>query len=120
MKNPVFIASSCSESSQNRFFLCRHINFDAHFWGERDAVELRADLIDSQIAICAPEVLMLFTDNFDYQVETVCKVSEGSLSSRHFKLFDLNFGALRSLNTENSVLSNSCQGQVSFTLPCTV
>ena len=41
---------------------------DAHFWGEADAVEVRADLADTQIYLCAPEVLMLFSDNFDYQV----------------------------------------------------
>ena len=29
--------------------------------------QVRSDLIDSQISICAPEVLMLFSDNFDYQ-----------------------------------------------------
>ena len=41
---------------------------DAHFWGEADEVEVRADLADTHIYICAPEVLMLFSDNFDYQV----------------------------------------------------
>ncbi|CAK0779954.1 hypothetical protein CVIRNUC_004898 [Coccomyxa viridis] len=40
---------------------------DAHFWGEADEVEVRADLADTHIYICAPEVLMLFSDNFDYQ-----------------------------------------------------
>lgn len=41
---------------------------DAHFWGETDEVEIRSDLAHTQIYICAPEVLMLFSDNFDYQV----------------------------------------------------
>ena len=41
---------------------------DAHFWGEADEVEVRSDLADTHIYICAPEVLMLFSDNFDYQV----------------------------------------------------
>lgn len=41
---------------------------DAHFWGETDAVEVRADLADTGIYLCAPEVLLLFSDNFDYQV----------------------------------------------------
>ena len=41
---------------------------DAHFWGETDEVEIRSDLADTHIYICAPEVLMLFSDNFDYQV----------------------------------------------------
>ena len=29
--------------------------------------QVRTDLIDCHISICAPEVLMLFSDNFDYQ-----------------------------------------------------
>ena len=33
----------------------------------RQAVQLLTDLEDCFIDICAPEVLMLFTDNFDYQ-----------------------------------------------------
>ncbi len=40
---------------------------DAHFFGERDTVQLKNNMLDGQIQICAPEVLMLFTDNFDYQ-----------------------------------------------------
>lgn len=41
---------------------------DTHLFGERDTVEVRSDLADSEIYICSPEVLMLFSDNFDYQV----------------------------------------------------
>lgn len=48
---------------------------DAHSFGERDAVHLRMDLLDCQIQICAPEVLMLFTDNFDYQVGPMISLS---------------------------------------------
>ncbi len=44
---------------------------DAHFWGETDEVEIRSDLADTHIYICAPEVLMLFSDNFDYQVSII-------------------------------------------------
>lgn len=40
---------------------------DAALFGERDRVQVRTDLLDTQIAICTPEVLMLFSDNFDYQ-----------------------------------------------------
>jgi len=40
---------------------------DAALYGERDAVQVRTDLLDTHIAICAPEVLLLFSDNFDYQ-----------------------------------------------------
>lgn len=28
---------------------------------------MRTDLIDTNISICSPEVLMMFSDNFDYQ-----------------------------------------------------
>jgi len=35
--------------------------------GAGGSVSLRYDLMDSQILICTPEVLMLFTDNFDWQ-----------------------------------------------------
>lgn len=45
-----------------------HVPIDAVFYSERDMVELRNDLLDTHIYICAPEVLMLFSDNFDYQV----------------------------------------------------
>ena len=33
----------------------------------KSAIQLRYDLMDSHISICTPEVLMLFTDNFDWQ-----------------------------------------------------
>ncbi|BDA43794.1 Translation initiation factor eIF-2B subunit epsilon [Coccomyxa sp. Obi] len=47
--------------------LPKQATIDAHFWGEADAVEVRTDLADTYIYICAPEVLMLFSDNFDFQ-----------------------------------------------------
>ncbi|KAG2491384.1 hypothetical protein HYH03_010176 [Edaphochlamys debaryana] len=40
---------------------------DCALFSERDEVQIRADLMDTHIAICAPEVLLLFSDNFDYQ-----------------------------------------------------
>eukprot|EP00775_Hariotina_reticulata_P010863 gene10863-11017_t len=40
---------------------------DAALWSERDSVQVRSDLLDTHIAICSPEVLMMFSDNFDYQ-----------------------------------------------------
>ena len=53
----------------------QHVPVDAVFYSERDVVELRNDLLATQIYICAPEVLMLFSDNFDYQVcsVTLCR-----------------------------------------------
>lgn len=32
------------------------------------ASQVRTDMVETSIYICAPEVLMLFSDNFDYQV----------------------------------------------------
>ena len=40
---------------------------ESELFGARDAVEVHADIVDCHIDICAPEVLMLFTDNFDFQ-----------------------------------------------------
>ncbi|KAI8468580.1 MAG: nucleotide-diphospho-sugar transferase [Monoraphidium minutum] len=61
---------------------------DAGLFGERDGVQLRSDLMDCHIAICAPEVLMLFSDNFDYQHvkrDFVCGVlSEEELGNKVF------------------------------------
>ena len=34
---------------------------------EHAQVQFRYDLLDCHVDICAPEVLMLFSDNFDYQ-----------------------------------------------------
>ncbi len=53
---------------------------DAHFWGEADAVEVRADLADAGIYLCAPEVLLLFSDNFDYQARTPLTLPQPVLS----------------------------------------
>lgn len=40
---------------------------DASLFGERDSVQLRTDLIDCHIAVCSMDVLVAFSDNFDYQ-----------------------------------------------------
>lgn len=40
---------------------------DTAFFSERDCVALRYDLTDCGIYICAPDVLVLFSDNFDFQ-----------------------------------------------------
>ena len=39
-------------------------------------ISLRTDLLDTRIYICTPDVLMLFSDNFDYQVSCYVAVSE--------------------------------------------
>ena len=43
------------------------VDVDTTFFSERDKLSLRYDLADCGIYICAPEVLMLFSDNFDFQ-----------------------------------------------------
>ncbi|KNC46723.1 uncharacterized protein AMSG_11564, partial [Thecamonas trahens ATCC 50062] len=42
------------------------IDLDVRLFTEVPKLELRHDLLDTFIDICAPEVLMLFSDNFDY------------------------------------------------------
>lgn len=44
------------------------VSLDATLLTEtKSSLQLRYDLMDSNISICTPEVLMLFTDNFDWQ-----------------------------------------------------
>lgn len=65
---PSSYASSSQQQQQSSFSSSAAvIRMDAAMFSERDQISLRTDLIDTGIAICAPEVLMLFSDNFDYQ-----------------------------------------------------
>ena len=41
---------------------------DAEYFSGHHELLLRTDLLNLHVYICAPEVLMLFSDNFDYQV----------------------------------------------------
>lgn len=43
-----------------------HINIDSEILTSHDTVEIRADLVDCNIDICAPDILGLWSDNFDY------------------------------------------------------
>lgn len=43
------------------------VDVDTAFFSERDCLALRYDLTDCGIYICAPDVLVLFSDNFDFQ-----------------------------------------------------
>ena len=43
------------------------LSLDASLFSEHPSVRVRTDLQDCHVDVCAPEVLMLFTDNFDYQ-----------------------------------------------------
>lgn len=43
------------------------LSLDSSLFSEHRRIQVRTDLLDCHIDICAPEVLFLFTDNFDYQ-----------------------------------------------------
>jgi translation initiation factor eIF-2B subunit epsilon len=43
------------------------VSLEASLFSEHARVHVRTDLLDCHIDVCAPEVLFLFTDNFDYQ-----------------------------------------------------
>ncbi|KAJ1964420.1 translation initiation factor eIF-2B epsilon subunit, GEF [Dipsacomyces acuminosporus] len=45
----------------------RHMNIQTEVITAHPEVELRADLVDTHVAICSLEALALFTENFDYQ-----------------------------------------------------
>jgi len=45
----------------------KHINLDLEILKQHPVVQYRNDLLDCEIDICTPEVLALFTENFDYQ-----------------------------------------------------
>lgn len=60
--NPVTQQLLHYEEGEPRGALC----LDASLFAEHPAVTVRTDLLDCHIDICAPEVLFLFTDNFDY------------------------------------------------------
>lgn len=47
--------------------LARHCVLPLEIFTERSEVEVRHDLSDPEIAICAPSVLSLFADNFDFE-----------------------------------------------------
>lgn len=58
-----------AESIQHSKFVQarRKVCIEASNFSERDELQIRFDLMDIGIYVCAPEVLMLFSDNFDYQ-----------------------------------------------------
>ena len=45
----------------------RYVNLDSEFLTAHDEIEVREDLIDPYIDICTPDVLALWSENFDYQ-----------------------------------------------------
>ena len=61
------------------------VKIDADLFGERDAIQMRTDLLDTHICICAPEVLVLFSDNFDFQVG-LCRCLADPLQKLHLPL----------------------------------
>lgn len=55
------------EDTANNSSNNKSLRLDTALFSERDVVSIRTDLVETGIYICAPEVLMLFSDNFDYQ-----------------------------------------------------
>ena len=45
----------------------KYLNVEPRFLSEHAEIEIREDLIDCQIDICTPDILGLWSDNFDYQ-----------------------------------------------------
>eukprot|EP00163_Fabomonas_tropica_P029935 TRINITY_DN6601_c0_g1_i2.p1 TRINITY_DN6601_c0_g1~~TRINITY_DN6601_c0_g1_i2.p1 ORF type:complete len:653 (-),score=120.90 TRINITY_DN6601_c0_g1_i2:167-2125(-) len=45
----------------------KSVQLDMTLFQDHDAIRLRSDLVDTFVDICSPEVLICFTDNFDYQ-----------------------------------------------------
>ena len=43
------------------------LSLDASLFSDHPSIKISTDLLDCHVDICAPEVLYLFTDNFDYQ-----------------------------------------------------
>ena len=60
-----------THNDENRFA------FSSHIFASSTNVDLRYDLIDCHISLCSPEVLMRFTDEFDYQ--TMADLIQGRL-----------------------------------------
>ncbi|KAK9827334.1 hypothetical protein WJX81_006406 [Elliptochloris bilobata] len=75
---------------------------DAHCWGERDAVEVRTDLVDTGIYLCEPDVLALFSDNWDYQNMRrdlmTGILSEEELGGKHLYVHELRRGYAARVN----------------------
>lgn len=46
----------------------KDVYLDAEYFCGQNELLLRTDLVNLHVYICAPEVLLLFSDNFDYQV----------------------------------------------------
>ena len=72
-RRPVFIidpsADRCLhyEEMSHRQRKNRYVNIDPELLSSHTEIEVREDLIDCYIDICTPEVLSLWSDNFDYQ-----------------------------------------------------
>lgn len=45
----------------------KYVNLDPDFFSSHSEIDVRTDLVDCYIDICAPDVLALWTDSFDYE-----------------------------------------------------
>ena len=52
---------------QNAFTSPRTPPLHTSAFASHPAIQFRYDLLDAQLLVCTPQVLLLFTDNFDYQ-----------------------------------------------------
>lgn len=52
------------------------VSVPAEIFAAHPALTLRTDLLDCQIDICSPELLLQFSDNFDYQASVDFRVSQ--------------------------------------------
>lgn len=46
----------------------KKVKLDLQWFLEYDKIQIKTSLLDSHIYLCSPSVLLLFTDNFDFQV----------------------------------------------------
>ncbi|KAA6411212.1 MAG: translation initiation factor eif-2b epsilon subunit [Lasallia pustulata] len=72
-RRPVFVVDPAKErclhyeEMSRRQEAGRYVNIDPELLSTHEEIEIREDLIDCYIDICTPDVLGLWSDNFDYQ-----------------------------------------------------
>ncbi|SLM37016.1 translation initiation factor eif-2b epsilon [Lasallia pustulata] len=72
-RRPVFVIDPAKErclhyeEMSRRQEAGRYVNIDPELLSTHEEIEIREDLIDCYIDICTPDVLGLWSDNFDYQ-----------------------------------------------------
>ncbi|KAK7561135.1 heat shock transcription factor 2, partial [Phyllosticta citricarpa] len=87
-----------------------HVNIAADLLAENEEIEIRNDLIDCGIDICTPDVLALWSDNFDFQaprrgfLHSVLKDYELNGKTIHTHIVDNHYAArVRNLQAYDAV-----------------